>query len=346
MGVFGNLFSFTKKLPRSVALLDVCAESVGGAYVLFIEGQVPQIVYATRIAIEAHDGEALETAMERTLAQLGEQLIREGAPVLLRVGGSGRADVVLASVSSPWQSVTVRTEHIEDNKKAFTFTRALVEKTLANAAKPPAGSVLADEMAMGTILNGYETHEPYGKRVNRASIIVLSAFVTERAGRAIAGVLRTLFHTKDIILSAGAALHAQALRDAFPHERDALMLDATGTDLVISLVRHGFLVATLEVHTPTEEAWTDELFAALHVLAKRYPLPHAIFLISSETVREKLMAALAAAPLGALWLSDEPPTVMAVQPAHLAGLLKYANEGAPDLHLMLLALYARHSLEK
>lgn len=339
MSFFSNLFRAKK--TESVILIDVTAGSVAGAYAHRVEGQLPVLLYAKRLSIVNHAGEPHERAMLRALAVLGEALITEGAPALARYTGSGTTDCVLVSIDAPWQETAVRTEYFESESQ-FVFTKALVEKAMQKAGCASVGKVICDESVVGTLLNGYETHEPYGKSAHRATVVILTSMIEESVAKGIAKVLHELYHTKRVEIIAGSSLRYQALRAAFPHEHNALILDATGHLVSIELVRNDLLVAISE--TPDGStggpAWAHEVTRGLAELAKRYPLPRNIFLLARDSEIEKAQKMLASSGLGSLWLSDNPPKIVSVSASHFTNFVKLVDVAIIDLPLILMTLYA------
>ncbi|MBI3572150.1 hypothetical protein HY091_01275 [Candidatus Kaiserbacteria bacterium] len=339
MSLFGNLFH---KAPATSALLiNIGANSVGGAYVQE-SGGPPVLLYAKRVPIEARAGEAPETSISRALPLLVASLLNEGAPALQRATGSGAAEGILVCLDAPWQTTSMRVERIEE-ARPFVFTERLVNEKLASASQVPLGQVLVDESLVGTVLNGYETSEPYGKHAQQAIIVILVSSVATKIAEAIALALRQAYHTRQISLIAGASLRYQAMRAAFPLERNFLILDATGPEIAIALVRHGLLVAIREAPDggAGDAKWSAEVRGALAALAASYPLPQVIFLLAQEGEMERLSAVLDAANLGTLWLSDNPPKVVALTAQHLAGMVSVKNDLPPDLLLSLMALYLK-----
>lgn len=336
---------FSPAHSESLVLMDISAGSVAGAYAHYREGQIPAIVYARRLPIEIRAEEPHENAMIRALAVLGSDLIREGAPAIARFTGSGRADTVLVSVDAPWQETNVRTELFE-KKTPFVFTKTMVVTALKKTGVATPGKLLVDQSIIGTILNGYETREPYGKKISRSAIIVLTSLIDEKVSGEIVKVLRSLFHTKDILSIAGSSLRYQAMRTVFPHERSALILDAIGPLLSISLVRKGFLVAVDEmtegISIGDTDLWMQKVVGELTELSKRYPLPRTIFLLARETDIAALESALSAAKLSGLWLSDNPPTIVPVIASHLKNFVRQATVASPDMPLLLMALFWQH----
>lgn len=338
MSFFGDLSG--KKRAESVVLIDISTDSVAGAYAQYTEGEQPTLLYSERLPIEARKDESEEQAMLRALGILGNTLLQEGAPILMRATGSGSAGTVFVSIDAPWQTTTVRTEYFEQ-KEPFIFSKSLVKAALEKTSTAPPGQLLANESIIGTILNGYETRNPYGKKIQHASIVILTSLIDERVAGNIHSILRSLYHTKNILTIAGSSLRYQAMRIAFPHERDALILDASGPLTSIALVRRDLLVAVADVSsraTDTAE-WLQKVSDELATLAERFPLPRTIFLLAREPEIASLRETLDAATLGNLWLSDNPPKIVSVLGSHITGLVRQATEASPDLSLLLMALY-------
>lgn len=345
MSFLGNLFHKEKR-AESVVLIDISAESVAGAYAHYVENDIPVVLYTRRLPIEIHDGEPHETAMLRALKTLGDELIREGAPILMRAAGSGSASVITVSIDTPWQETKVRTENFE-RTEPFTFTRSMVATAMQKTSATTPGKVLADESIIGTILNGYETSKPFGRKAHRASVIVLSSLIDEGLADGMHATLRGLFHTRNIRFIAGSSLRYQAMRIAFPHEHDALILDATGPSVSISLIKNNLFTALAEIaNTADDRPWIGKVIGEFSALAENHPLPRTIFLLVRESELPSVQKTLAAGNLGNLWLSDNPPKIIPVLTSHIAGLVRQTTTTPPDLQLLLMALYCRNCTPK
>lgn len=339
MGFIARLFR--KPEAESILLIDVGAGSVAGAYAHFTPGAQPTLAYTRRIPISAKPHEDTIEAMTRTLGELCDALVSDGAPALARLAGSGRVEALLVSISAPWQSTLLRHETFE-NARPFTFTRKMLDDAIRKATVAPQGKLLVDESVVGTTLNGYETREPFGKQVLRAQVLMLVSFIDEPVARAIAGVLRSVFHTERIPTIAGSSLRYQAVRSVFPHERNAFLLDASGPEIAISLIRKGLLVAVKEL--PDGEAgspeWIAEVGDSFGAFATKYPLPRIIFILADDDRLSVVQRALEGADLGKMWLTDEPPKVVPIRLKQLPPV-KQGPEGEPDIVMQLMTLYWR-----
>jgi hypothetical protein len=338
MSFFNNLFRH--KNTESVVLIDIGASSVAGAYVQYKETEPPTLLYNRRVPIEPREGEPHGRAMLRALSVLGDILIQEGAPVLAHAVGKGTVDLILVAVDSPWAETTVRTEHFEE-PTPFIFSKSLVTKVLEKSAHDIPEKLLADESVIGTILNGYETGNPYGKKVHRASAIVLTSLIEKKIANTILSIIQNFYHTKRILPITGSSLRYQAMRTAFPHEQNALILDATGPLTSIILIRKGLFVAISEILDSVTGgiSWVDKVIRECAEIAKNYPLPRTIFLLAQEPQVADLEGKLDTANLGSLWLSDNPPKTVSILASHIASSVRHAPTVSPDLLILLMTLY-------
>src|ERR1035437_3154472 len=339
MSFFENIFHKNKK-SESVILIDIGANGIAGAYVRYEEGESPTVLYTRYVPIELRVSEPREQAMLRALKMLGTTLIREGAPILTRTTGSGRADIILVSVDAPWQETSVRTEHFE-SKEPFVFTKSSVERRLKETNPILEEKMIADESIISTNLNGYETHNPYGKEASGESVVVLTSLIPRTIANNIITELRSLFHMTRILPIAGSSLRYQAMRLVFPHEENAIILDATGGSLVsIALVRNGIFVTLVQIKIPSEKRiWTDIVIKELSEIAKNFPLPRTIFLLAREPEIFSLRQELETADFSPLWLSDKQPKIVSVLKNHISSSLKHMAEDPTDIILLLMALY-------
>lgn len=332
-----------KKRSGTAVLFDVGANSVAGACVYAAENAPVKVAYATRAPITLHEKDTKEQAMLRSLELVGDGLIKEGAPALSRLMGSGAPEKILISFGAPWQETVLHTEHLRE-KEPFTVTRSRVADALLSLEHATPGKLLVDRSVVGTILNGYVIADPYGKKANTASIVTLFSAVNEGVLRSVNGVCVRLYHRRDIDNISDTALFYQAIRRAFPHERDALILDATGPEVSVMLVRQGLLVCLHEKpggKTGTAE-WTKGLKEGLAELARNFPLPRTIFLIAGEGDGQKLKEILGKTDLAALWYADQPPAVIPVFSKQLSAFVGLTTDA--DIRLALMALYYREFL--
>jgi hypothetical protein len=242
MSLFGNLFSAGS---HSVALIDVASGSVGGAY-LSLGKEGPAIEYSVRVPVVIRDKEELAFAMLRALGEVNEQMTKLGAPALRRATGTGSIGEVLVSIASPWQDTLVHTERIDESKE-FTFTRALMKDVVRRTTTPKPDRVSSGESVIATMLNGYETNQPFGREVKRADIVILSSTIDKSVYESVQTALRKSYHTHHITFAAFAPAAYAVFRDVYPHEKDYLVVDVSGEATDIAFIKQGLLASVISV---------------------------------------------------------------------------------------------------
>lgn len=359
------------RTPKTVALIDIGSSSIGGGYATLGKDGTPRLHYATRVPIELHERPMIALDMLKALGMLGNKLINEGAPQLRKVLGSGKVDTVLASIGSPWQETSVRSEIVE-KIKPFTFTKAIMNEALANGAKVPEGRVPSGELVVATLLNGYETKNPFGKRAQRAELVVLSSTIDRSMAEGMRDVFGHLYHTRDIEVSAFAPIAYSVLRDLYPHEKDFLVMHVSGEATDLALVKRGILVDVASItcgvngleraarkgeplsmtangdpapkvprapqNDSAKKEWLDSLANCLKDFSKRRALPRTVFLLADEEARAYLTKILDDQMLHSLWLSDEPLTIIPSLPQHLSDRITCDEGCEKDLFISMLAL--------
>lgn len=333
---------FRKERAESALLIEVNPAAVVGAYVRYPEKSAPSVVYVKQVPVAARIGESLEAAVGRSLDALGQSLIQEGAPALSRYSGSGSVGKIFVSIDAPWQETVVHTEKFEQ-KTPFLFTEELVRNALKKAEELSGERVLTEERLVSALLNGYETREPYGKHAHRATVTMLRSFLKKDIIESITGVLRKLFHTDDVRPVAARSARYQAVRKAFPHERDALIIDINEPLVSFALVRSDSapLLHEVPADLASDDAWLQKIVDSFADFAKAVPLPRTIFLVAREPEGKILKEALGRPDVRSLWLSEEVPSVIHILPSHMTGLVTSETTPAPDLPFLLFALYAR-----
>lgn len=313
--------AFHKGRTECAALIDASMSVVTGAYAHRTDDRAPTICYVTHEPVAPHEGEELQRAMLRALALVTSRMISQGAPVLNKAIGHSHADDVIIAAGSPWQELLLRTRHFED-AKPFVFTREMVRDTVEASKKADQGKRAVSELVVATLLNGYATKEPYGKRVTRASAIVLASYVDDAVAKALEKAGRAAFHTDAVSLISGSALKYISTQEGFPHEQNAIILDVTTQAVSLALIRKGLLVALAQAKGGEQgtAAWLDSVKAGLADLSRQFPLPPTIFLLAPADVSSKAKETLDAADLSDLWLSDNQPRIVAVLPSHIANM--------------------------
>lgn len=335
---FTELFG-SKKKSESVVLIDLGTKSVAGAYVHFAQGKTPTILYTRRLPVELRENEPTERAMLRALQILGATLVREGAPVLLRTTGSGTAQSIFVSLDAPWQKTLVRTDYFSQ-ESPFVFSKEFVTTILEQDETKVPNMVLADQSVIGITLNGYFTRNPYGKKATQASVSVLTSYIDESIAKNVLAVLQSVYHNRHIIPISGNSLRYQTIQRIFPHERDALILDATNPFTSVALLRKGLLVTMVEMSASDPiDSWIHTVERQLTQIGEEYPLPRTIFLLAKESDMASFKEAFGTINTNRFWFTENPPNLIGVVASHVNTLVHQVATTSPDIQLLLMAIF-------
>jgi hypothetical protein len=247
--------------------------------------------------------------MTRALLELGNNLIREGAPILSRATGSGRSDGIIVSIDTPLQETNMRTEDFERGGE-FIFTENIAGTILQRTRIIPDGKSLIDESIVNAVLNGYETRSPYEKSARKVSLTIFSSLIDKEVLESMISTLRGLYLTENILPVAGKTLRYQTMHTVFPHEHDALILDAIGPTASIVLIRKNIFIA---------------LANELPELTTHYPLPPVAFILADESKIDSLQQMINAVEYDQFWSSGNAPKIIPILSSHISRLVRQAT---------------------
>jgi hypothetical protein len=368
MPLFGS-----KEKTKSLVLVDISSSSVGAAYARTTPNGPTVLVHSVRAPIAASSTDISTELMLRTLDGVLRDLRQNGAPALHKLSGSGSVQGVFVLVGAPWQNTEIHIETLVE-EKLFTITETLLLEA-KKKIKTPEGYYRSEESILGSVLNGYETPEPVGKRAKRAEIIVLSATIKEETAKLLRSTLGTFSSLHAVNFTELPSLIARAAKTVFPHEKDYLALRVSGEATELVLVKHGFPIFIATVPTgldafrhaaqengfssfpdggdsidrtksvgldiklaDTERRWVSALITHLSTFTEKHALPRTVFLITEEHAGAFLRRVLDAPDMHALWLSDEPLAVIRLESKQFNTNVVYAHEDSDDVVLSMLGL--------
>lgn len=358
---------FRKKRIDAAIVVDIGSGSVGAAYLTLSKGTRPTLHYGVRIKHrEMSDVAATVKEAVRSLVAHGSSMLRDAT-------GSGRADVALVAVASPWQRTHVE-ERVRDAETAFPVTRGLLEELSKADENLPEGHDPLDSAIIATSLNGYAIEEPVGKRAKRLEAVVMSSSIERLFKSAADNALKSEAHLTGAAFASFPWVSYSSLSALYPHERDYLIMDAAGLATDITLVSRGRVarvascgagLATLL--SPRIEAGAESIEEGVHVtrdtkterfnaagakdwlagcifafkdLSEHQALPRKLFLLADETFGQTVKTLLADASVRSLWLSDEPLSIIIVSPSQLQSAIVPLGQGSDDIFLMLAGYHA------
>lgn len=373
------MFGLFGAKKQSIALtIDIGSTSIGGAFVVFKDGETPLMPYMVRESIDFPDEKRSPVCMVRALETVMNALDEQGLPALSRTARTHHVDRVFVSLSSPWQDIRVETKVIADGKP-FVFSREM----LANAVRGRAS--LADERkelqveVTATLLNGYQTDSPFGKRAERAEILLLSSSMDGETMGLVNRATKRFGARQGTLISPLQSLAHAVLRAQYPHDKDFLLMVVSDEATDVLFAHHGIIMdatsigiglarinrsrketmRTLRVNegptetsdeavtiTPEDEgAWAGLVTDALKEFATRHALPRMVFLVTNDGSADSLKRLLDTPQMHALWLSDEPLTIIPVVTKLLSSFIHHQGSADADVMLDLVTLFAELKLK-
>lgn len=247
-------FLSQKSEGRKVVLIfDIGSGSVGGAIALVSPSESPMILYSTRADISftsETNGGRLVSLMVRALSEVMLALVHEG---FVHAGLSAKRpkiDEAIVSLSAPWIISRTFTLHLR-NAKPARITEAVFHTLLREEEKDsshrtlPKGSVEMERKLIKSVLNGYETSEPYGKDAVDAEFTLCSSYSLPKITDKISDAITHLIHTSHITFHSFSLLSFAVLRDLYPQSENFIFLDVSGEQSEVSVVKKSVLLETL-----------------------------------------------------------------------------------------------------
>jgi len=249
-----SLFSKEKE-SDVVALFDVGSGSVGGAIVHTARAHPPTVLYSFRSDIpfqEEAAGSRLLSLMLRTLSQVTQTLLHEGFDAAGFGTHRPRVREIFISLSAPWVLSRTSTLRLR-NEEPIPITRDVFSSLLEHGEQDedgstkhalPKGSVRIEQKLIRSVLNGYETASPYGKKAREAEFSIFGSFSVPHVTERISDGVTELMHPKHVSFHSFALVAFAALRELYPDEADFILVDVSGEQTELAVVKNHVLVET------------------------------------------------------------------------------------------------------
>lgn len=372
---------FSGKRPGSAIVIDIGSSSIGGAFVSFPENEPPLVPFSVREDIEFQNDKHTELAMLRAFEGVVNALHDQGRPAFHRATNIDQVDRIFIAIDTPWQETRIEHQVIADGKP-FAFTRELLQGAVKKRQAWPEGKKELQSEVVATLLNGYQTADPYGKRAERAEIIFLSSSMGADAMNQITRSVKRLGARRGSLLAPSQSLAHAVLHAQYPHDKDFLLMLVSGEATNVLFANRGIIMDATSIPIglrelrragmadmrvlpinegppappeskpepaaqatlPVEGAWTAGITAIFKEFATRHALPRIVFLVANDGSADSLKRFLDTPEMHTLWLSDESLTIIPVVSKLLSSLIRHQGRSDADVMLDLLALYAKLKL--
>lgn len=248
------LFSKGKD-SECLLVFDIGSGSVGGAIVFAPKDRIPAILYSFRSSIP-FQGEAtgprLLSLMLRALTEVVLALCREGFATAGLGSKHPRIKEAIVSLSAPW--IVSKTSSLQlHSREPMTITGEVFASLLSHSAEEirpsgatvPKNGVQVEQRLIKSILNGYETSFPYEKEARDAEFVIVSSFSVPKVTEGIADTITRLVQPKAVNFHSFALVAFMALRRLHPRSEHFMLVDVSGEQTELCIVRKGILIQTI-----------------------------------------------------------------------------------------------------
>ncbi len=236
---------------KAIAVFDISSSSVGGAHALIEQGSNHTNV--TLLVQDRRDsGFEEELDIERFVNDTARTL--ETVIDHVRTGDVHHPDYIQVTLSSPWYTAVTRTITYSKST-AFSCTKrlvnSLVEKDIAALLKEYSAtgntfgseSKVAEQHIARCTLNGYETSNPYGKKVQSLELTLTVTLVPLIVIERFNSILRRSYGDRPIHVTTGVHAAFVALRDNGGIEEASVIIDLGEEVTDVAFVKHGVFIS-------------------------------------------------------------------------------------------------------
>jgi hypothetical protein len=244
----------------AVAVFDISSSSVGGAHVLLTTKN--DITTTTILVQERRDsGLDEELDIERFVENTAKAL--EVVISHVRTADIHHPDLIQVVLASPWYNSYTRTVR-HSHPTLVTCTKRLVDGMIEKeieAFLKESGEAFSKEFKVAEKqlsqikLNGYESADPYGKKVQSIELVITLTMVPIIVLDRFETILRRSYGDRTIMVTTGPYATFVALRDNGKVAQDCVVIDVGEevTDIAfiknnVFLYQHSFPVGTYELY--------------------------------------------------------------------------------------------------
>ncbi len=247
----------------AVAVFDISSSSVGGAHALVehVDGK-----NSVTILVQERRDSGLEE--EITIERFVEDTAKTLETVIqhVRTADVHHPSMIQVVLGSPWYNSYTRT--ITYNRAtAFSCTQrlvdSLIEKEIAFLLKQPDGDnqklgdtfALAEQQLSHVLLNGYETADPYGKKVQSLEIVLHVTLIPKVVAERFTSILRRSYGDRKIQVTTGSYAAFVALRDNGGIAKDCVIVDVGEEVTDVAFVKNSAVISQQSFPVGTYELY-------------------------------------------------------------------------------------------
>ncbi|MBU0999064.1 hypothetical protein KKG24_02020 [Patescibacteria group bacterium] len=241
MNIFG-----TKKKDELILVFNIGSSTVDGALFEAQSSGIPKIIFSAQEPIKTEEKVDFDNFL--SLAMQSLQIVAGK----IYQAGLGVPSQIFCVLSLPWYVFQTRIINFKKNTP-FLFTLKLADELVKKEVKlfeeeylllhkNPDNRIRVIELKnIKTMLNGYETSEVLGKKIEELEMTVFIAMSEERMLKKIEDIVGKYFHFKQIKFSSFILSFFTAVRDLYPKQENFLLVDIGGEVTDISMIKKNTL---------------------------------------------------------------------------------------------------------
>ena len=244
-----GIFSKEKEESKVVLILDIGSSSIGGALVETGDGTY-KTIFSTNEQLVIEENINIDRLFSLTIKSLDiilGRIFNQHLPAPSRI---------ICVLPSLWHVLEIRRIGISKNTP-FLFTPKLADELLRKEAtlfqeehSNDYGDLLKDGMepmelkTMKTVLNGYHTDSPFGKRAKELEMSVFISFAPRDVLEKLRNTIHKYFHNMELKFSSSILISFTGTRDMSP-QSDFLLVEAGGEITDVSIIKRGELCGSV-----------------------------------------------------------------------------------------------------
>lgn len=253
---------FKKPEEEIVAIFDIGNGSIGGALVKLTTHGVPVILYTHREPIAfapQPSAKYLMSSMLKMLQIVTDNLTKEGLKrVKASFFGSHKLRDAFCVFASPWYVSQTKVIH-EEKDTAFSVSAGTMNSLIKKEQDQFNEEIksgkyeqifgpdtqLLEKKIVNVKLNGYQIHNPAGKKAKELELTLFSSFISKEIIKGVEETIHKSFAVRSVNHFSYGFVSWNASKVLFPDIHDHFFFDVSSETTDISLVSRDILIETI-----------------------------------------------------------------------------------------------------
>ena len=249
-----GLFSFYKPEKHTELICNIGSSSVGVAFVEFVKNSTPNVLFSERVSFSSFRVDSS--------AGIQSALLKDFQDILLSalnhaVDKGIKPTHISCFYSSPWFVAQAHVLKLKQ-KEPFVFSEKILKKIIDNGKdkflftegknENPLSSentVLVERRITSIKLNGYETHNPFGKEASSAEVSVFHGALSREGLRTVEGCIKRVWRSVPIEHHTAALASFAVIRNLYNVSDSFFILHISSGVTDVSLISKGCLLDTM-----------------------------------------------------------------------------------------------------